>query len=92
VTEHSELFTVEVTEGGEGHWKYDFRSQVRHHLTDMLATDALGWRYLLERWAGEIERKLASAPSIDAALSQCFRRHSLAVGRLSVIITKPPAQ
>ena len=67
-TEHSGLFSVDVSEGGEGTWKYDFRSLIRNHLTGTAATDALGWRYLLDRWDREIEQELASAPSIDTAI------------------------
>ncbi len=36
-TEHSELFRVEVTEGGKGYWKFYFRSLIGNHSTSMEA-------------------------------------------------------
>jgi len=57
----TELFRVEVTEGGKGYWKYYFRSLIGNHSTSMEATDALGCRYQLARWDRETEQELTSA-------------------------------
>ena len=74
-TEHSELFRVEVTEGGKGYWKYYFRSLIGNHSTSMAATDALGWRYQLDRWDRETEQELTSAsPAWDGSSSTCRTR------------------
>ena len=83
--EHTGEFSVEVTDslGTEEagiRWKYMFRSQLGGSSTDMAATDALGWRYQLDRWARETEREFASAPSIDTAISNAYAFWRRALG------------
>jgi hypothetical protein len=83
---HPGQFRVEVTDSSvteeEGvTWTYLFRSQLENSSTGMAATDALGWRYQLDRWARETEQELASAPSINTAISHAcgFWRRALGV-------------
>jgi len=88
-TEHSELFRVEVTEGGKGYWKYYFRSLIGNHSTSMEA-NALGWRYQLDRWVWLLARQRDfHGPTLLLAIEKTFGRHSTEVQSDPVSLGKP---